>query len=154
MRTSDAGLAFITAWEGSRLRIYNDAAGYPTIGVGHLIVDSDPVEVWTHKGITEDEALVLLKDDAGAAEDAVNAYITWPLGQHQFDALVSFIFNVGGGNLRVSTLRRKLNAGEEGSVGYELARWNKAGGRVLAGLTKRRAAEGRLFNLGDYGEGP
>jgi len=148
MRTSDAGLAFITAWEGSKLRIYSDAAGYPTIGVGHLIVDSDPVEVWKHKGITEDEALVLLKDDVGAAEDPVNTYITWPLGQHQFDALVSFTFNVGGGNLR------KLNAGEEGSVGHELTRWNQAGGRVLAGLTKRRAAESRLFNLADYGTGP
>jgi lysozyme len=150
MHTSDAGLAFITRWEGLELHVYNDVAGYPTIGVGHLIVDSDPPE-WKHRGITEEEALKLLSGDLVDAESAVEAYITWPLIQHQFDALVSFAFNVGGGALRASTLRKKLNAGEEGSVGSELVRWNKAGGEVVAGLTRRRQAESRLFNLGDYG---
>ena len=151
MTTSDEGLKFIQRWEGTKLKVYKDVAGYPTIGSGHLIVDGDdPHKQWEHKGITAEEALELLKDDVGYAEDCVNRYISWPLKQTQFDALTSFTFNVGGRALRASTLRKKLNEGEEGRVGLELNRWNKAGGRVVAGLTKRRASEGRLFNLGKY----
>jgi GH24 family phage-related lysozyme (muramidase) len=76
-----------------------------------------------------------------------------PLQQHEYDALVSFTFNVGGGNLKRSTLRRKINNGCNTAVA-EFPRWNQAGGRVIAGLTKRRKAEANLFNLGDYGRGP
>jgi GH24 family phage-related lysozyme (muramidase) len=153
-RISDEGLEFIKLWEGCKLKIYKDSAGYPTIGVGHLIVDGDPAEAWKHKGLTMVQAMSLLRDDVQHACNCVNNYITWPLGQHQFDALVSFTFNVGSGSLYRSTLRKKLNKGEEGAVGKELVRWNKAGGKINPGLTKRRRAEGRLFNLADYGTGP
>ena len=151
---SDAGLDFIRRWEGCELKVYKDSAGYQTIGVGHLIVDADPLEAWQNKGITETEAISLLRDDVAHAEGCVHRYILWPLNQNQWDALISFTFNVGGGALKSSTLRRKLNMGEEGRVNKELLRWNKAGGKISSGLTKRRKAEGRLFNLGDYGGGP
>ena len=154
MKTSDEGLNFISLWEGCKLKRYKDAAGYWTIGVGHLIVDSDPVEQWKNKGITAEKALWLLKDDVEHAELSINRYVTWPLKQTQMDALTSWCFNVGGYAVKNSTLVRLLNVSEEGKVGRELLRWNKAGGRIVAGLTKRRAAEGKLFNLGDYGQGP
>ena len=73
-----------------------------------------------------------------------------PLAQHQFDALVSFVFNVGGGAFRESTLLRELNAGDYDAVPRELNRWVKAGGRTLPGLVRRRGAEGVLFSRGKY----
>jgi GH24 family phage-related lysozyme (muramidase) len=148
VKTSDRGLEFIRRWEGCKLKVYKDAAGYPTIGVGHLIVDSDPVTRWERKGITEEEAMELLRVDVEHAESCVRRYIDWPLRQNEFDALVSFTFNVGGGNLR-----RKVNDGDNTAL-KEFPRWNRAGGRVLKGLTKRRQAEAALFNLADYGDGP
>ena len=153
MNTSDEGLNFITLWEGCNLKRYRDAIGFWTIGVGHLIVDADPMEQWKNKGITAEKALELLKSDVDHAELLINRYVSWPLKQTQFDALRSWAFNCGSA-IRTSTLIRELNIGNEGRVGKELVRWNRAGGKILAGLTKRRAAEGRLFNLNDYGSGP
>jgi lysozyme len=157
VKTTPEGLQFIRLWEGFEPKIYKDAgAGYETIGVGHLITDDDPIEKWKHRGITEAQAILLLKGDVEHAEHCVNHYISWPLKDKQFDALVSAAFNIGPNvvNPRTSTLARLLNRGEEGRVGQQLVRWNKAGGKVLAGLTKRRKAEARLFNLGEYGSGP
>jgi len=92
------------------------------------------------------EAEELLKQDVGWAETVVNEYIIIELNQNQFDALVSFVFNVGSGNFKSSTLLKKLNKGEYGEVSKELKRWDKANGVVLPGLTRRRKAEGDLFN--------
>lgn len=156
MKASPKGLEFIKRWEGYRLKPYLDSAGLLTIGVGHLIVDGDPVEKWRRLGITHEKAFQLLQNDIGHAEYCVNSYIEWPLNQNQFDALVSFTFNVGGGALRASTLRKRLNGGEEGKVGHELLRWNKERNpetgrlRVSKGLSNRRKAEAKLFNLGVY----
>jgi len=154
VKVSDEGLHFISLWEGCSLKRYADAAGYWTIGVGHLITDSDPQEAWKHKGIDAEKALQLLKIDIEHAESSINRYVTWPLKQTQHDALTSWCFNVGGYNVKVSTLVKLLNSSEEGKVGRELVRWNKAGGKILPGLTRRRKAEAKLFNLGDYGKGP
>ena len=147
MRTSDKGLDFITEHEGLRLEVYNDVAGYPTIGVGHLIRDDDPD---FSGGITREQAIELLRDDARDAEDAVNRHVEVDLNQHQFDALVSFVFNVGGGAFRKSTLVRLLNQGQYDAVPDQLRRWNKAGGRVVQGLVNRREAECRLWQDGAY----
>ena len=150
---SDAGVAFIAGFEGFRGELYNDAAGHCTIGYGHLVhhgaIDgSEPDEF--KRGITEARARELLRDDAATAAAAVRRLVAVPLDQGQFDALASFTFNLGAGNLAESTLRKKLNKGRYDAVPSELARWNKAGGKVLAGLTRRREAEGRLFSHGTY----
>ncbi len=150
---SDAGARFIARFEGFRSKPYDDPAGHCTIGYGHLIhrgrcTGSEPAEL--RAGITEQRALRMLHADAAVAAEAVRTSVKVPLDQQQFDALVSFTFNLGAGNLRSSTLLRKLNAGDYGSVPAELSRWNKAGGKVLRGLVKRREAEGALFRDGTY----
>ncbi len=150
---SDAGARFIARHEGFRSKPYDDPAGHCTIGYGHLIhrgrcTGSEPAEL--RAGITEQRALRMLQADAAVAAEAVRTSVKVPLDQQQFDALVSFTFNLGPGNLRSSTLLRKLNAGNYGSVPAELSRWNKAGGVVFRGLVKRREAEGALFRDGTY----
>jgi lysozyme len=150
---SGAGARFIAAFEGFRARLYDDAAGHCTIGYGHLVHHgpsngSEPAEF--RRGISRERALELLHADAERAADAVRREVKVPLSQEQFDALVSFVFNVGGGGFTSSTLLRELNAGNYDAVPPQLARWVKAGGQTLAGLVRRRAAEGRLFAEGEY----
>lgn len=150
---SAEGAAFIARFEGFRANLYDDAAGHSTIGFGHLVHlgrtnGSEPEEF--RRGISRERALELLREDAAAAAGEVRRSVRVPLTQAQLDALVSFAFNVGTGAFRESTLLRRLNAGEYDAVPSELGRWTKAGGRTLAGLVRRRAAEGRLFATGRY----
>ncbi|RJG10929.1 lysozyme [Pseudomonas cavernicola] len=140
MNASDAGLALIQDFEGLRLTTYRDSVGVLTIGWGHTGPD-----VVQGMAIDRAEAERLLRDDLHDAERAIQRLVTVPLKQHQFDALVSFTFNLGSGNLQGSTLLRKLNAKDYTGAGSEFSRWNKAGGRVLSGLIRRRAAERALF---------
>lgn len=147
MQTSSEGLEFITKHEGEVLSVYDDVAGYPTIGVGHLIRDDDPD---FSGGITHAQAIDLLREDAGHAEDSVSNRVTVALTQTQYDALVSFVFNIGGGAFRASTLLRLLNQGRYDDVPEQLRRWNKAGGKVVQGLINRREAECRLWKDGVY----
>ena len=147
MQTSEKGLEFITKHEGEVLSVYDDVAGFPTIGVGHLIRDDDPD---FSGGITHVQAIELLREDARHAEDSVSSRVTVDLTQTQYDALVSFVFNIGGGAFRNSTLRRLLNQGQYDDVPEQLRRWNKAGGRVVQGLKNRREAECRLWQDGAY----
>lgn len=147
MQTSPEGLEFITKHEGEVLSVYDDVAGYPTIGVGHLIRDDDPD---FSGGITHAQAIELLRKDAGHAEDSVSGRVTVDLTQTQYDALVSFVFNIGGGAFRASTLLRLLNQGQYDDVPEQLRRWNKAGGKVVQGLINRREAECRLWQDGIY----
>lgn len=139
MKLSEEGLAFIKAREGLRLMPYQDSAGIWTVGYGST------AEVVPGEKITEVEAGERLKEDVRHAENCVNQLCTVPLAQHEFDALVSFVFNVGCLAFRKSTLLRKLNDGDYESVPSELARWDKAGGQVVAGLAKRRKLEGELW---------
>lgn len=139
MRLSQAGLDFIKGWEGLRLEAYRDVAGVWTIGYGTTS------GVRPGMRVTKAEAEALLRKDAAEFEAAVNRYINVPLSQNQFDVLVSFTYNCGIGALKRSTLRRKLNAGDYDSVPKELARWNKAGGRVVKGLVNRRGAEAAMW---------
>jgi lysozyme len=116
---------------------------YPTIGYGHLITEANKEQFLD--GVDEDEALDLLRQDVAVAERAVLRLISVPLTQGQFDALVSFTFNLGAGALQRSTLRRKVNREEHTDVPAELMKWVWAGGRKLKGLVKRRKAESLAY---------
>ncbi len=140
MDLSLAGLAHLKQFEGLRLQPYTDSAGKWTIGYGHLIKTGESFDT-----ITEGQAAALLADDVGTAEDAVNALVKVPLTQPQFDALVSFVYNVGVGAFRRSTLLRLLNAGDYAGAAGQFPLWRNAGGRVVQGLVNRRAAEVALF---------
>jgi lysozyme len=111
-----------------------------TIGVGH----TGP-EVHEGQTVTQEQADALLASDVAWAENAVKRLVTVKLMQDQFDALVDFVFNLGETAFAGSTLLKKLNAGDYLSASYEFSRWNKAGGKVLAGLVTRRAAEVQVF---------
>lgn len=140
MKTSQKGIDLIKRFEGVVLKVYKDAVGLPTIGYGHLIKKG---EVFTT--ITQQQAEELLAKDLKQFEEGISTSVKVALTQNQFDALVSFAFNLGMGNVNSSTLLRKLNAGDIQGAANEFVRWNKASGRVLSGLTRRRLAEKELF---------
>jgi len=140
--TKTYDIAHIKKWEGLRLRAYTDVVGVWTIGYGHTKT-AKPGMV-----ITEKEAERLLRWDLDWAEEAVRDHVKVDITQPQFDALVSFTYNVGAGAFRGSTLLRKLNAGDHEGAAQEFKRWNKGGGRVIQGLVNRRADEERLFRSG------
>ncbi|WP_293360079.1 MULTISPECIES: S8 family serine peptidase [unclassified Microcoleus] len=150
---SEAGLRFIAGHEGIRLKLYNDPAGHCTIGVGHLVHlgncnGSEPAEF--RGGISEQRAYELLRADVNTAVKAVKSLVKVPLNQQQFDALVSFTFNLGAGSLQQSDLLKRLNSGEYSAVPTELNRWVYGGGVKLPGLVRRRNEEGILFRDGIY----
>jgi lysozyme len=139
MRIDEHGLALIKAFEGLKLNAYRCAAGVWTIGYGHTL-GVNPGDT-----LTEQAADLFLRQDAAVAEASVNRYVNVPLTQNQFNALVSFVFNLGSGNFRNSTLLKKLNAGDYQGAGEELLRWVRAGDSTLPGLVRRRAVEKTLF---------
>lgn len=137
------GLNLIKQFEGFSSRIYLDTAGLPTIGYGHLLRAGE-ADMFKN-GITESIAQALLTKDVLRAEQAVLRLITVSLTNGQFDALVSFTFNLGSGALQRSTLRRKVNREEHIDVPAELIKWIWAGGKKLNGLVKRRKAEALAY---------
>lgn len=141
LSTGAKGVALIKTFEGLRLEKYQDVVGKWTIGYGHLILPDESFSA----AIPEAQADALLRQDLGISEKAVNQYVIVPLTQNQFDALVSFTFNLGIGNLKSSTLLRVLNARQYQDAANEFLRWDKAGGKQVAGLTRRRTAERALF---------
>lgn len=148
-KISDHGLKFIAEHEGMILKLYNDPANHATIGVGHLvhhgpINGSEPEEF--KRGITKARAMEILRSDVITAEKTVNKLVKVPLNQNQFDALVSFVFNIGETQFASSTLLDKLNNQDYQTVPNELNRWVHGGGNKLPGLIKRRRNEGNLFN--------
>lgn len=145
MRISQNGLSLIKHFEGLELKAYRCPAGVLTIGYGSTGKHVKPGMV-----ITEDEAEALLRKDVGPFEDAIGKLVRVKLDQDEFDALVAFSYNIGAGAFAESTLLKKLNAGDFGGAYKEFARWNKAKGKVLKGLTKRRAAEAALFAGDDW----
>ncbi len=138
------GLKLIKRLEGFSAKAYLDVAGLPTIGYGHLIKLHE--KHLLENTITESQAEELLKVDIAVAETAVARLITVPLTDCQFDALVSFTFNLGAGALQRSTLRAKLNREEYWSVPAELMRWIYADSRKVQGLIMRRIAEVRIYS--------
>ena len=142
-KVSDNGLNIIKNHEGLRLTAYKPVAAekYYTIGYGHYGPDVQPGQT-----ITKEQAEDLLRKDVAGAEATVNKYVKVDLTQNQFDALVSFCYNVGSGNFKGSTLLKKLNKGDYEGAAQEFNKWNKGSGKVLGGLVKRRAAESALFS--------
>lgn len=139
MKTSKRGIDLIKKFEGCKLTTYKCSAGVDTIGFG-----STGKHVKPGMTITESEADKLLVDDLARFEAGV-ARLAKKTTQGQFDALVAFAFNLGLGALEKSTLLKLHNAGEYGEAAKQFERWNKAGGKVLLGLIKRRAAESDLY---------
>jgi lysozyme len=129
--------------EGLRLTAYKDGGGVWTIGYGHTGAD-------VREGLTIplSEAERLLTRDLRVAENHVNGAVQVKLTQNQFDALVSFVYNVGGDAFRKSTLLKKLNAGDYLGAADQFPRWNKDNGKVVDGLTNRRREERALFLRG------
>ena len=142
---SDAGIALIEEFEGCKLFPYNDSRNYATIGIGHLLHPS-PVNHMTDMPINKTEAYTLFKHDSQWAQDSVNHLVEVILNQNQFDALVCFVFNVGSGNFAKSSALQLVNEQKFDQVPGALALYNKSGGHILAGLVRRRKAEGNLFS--------
>ena len=136
---NEAGLNLIKDFEGLRLNAYQDAVGVWTIGYGHTRT------AYPGQYVSEAGATALLREDIATFERAVSSAVQVPLTDNQYAALVSFAFNVGSGALNSSTLLRRLNSGDYYGAANELLRWNRAGGRELYGLTRRREAERSLF---------
>src|SRR3990167_172587 len=142
MRLSDDGLELIKSHEGLRLEAYPDpgTGGEPwTIGYGST-GNVQPGDV-----IDQQEAERLLRDDVTSAEQSVERHVDVALEQYEFDALVSFVFNVGCGNFSASTMLKLINAGNKRAAAAQFGRWNKAAGKTMAGLVRRRQAEKELF---------
>lgn len=144
MKTSQSGVNLIKGFEGKRLKAYDDGVGVWTIGFGTI---KYPNGTRVKKGdtCTELQAESYLKNDLIKFENAINKLVKVALNQNQFDALASFTYNLGETNLANSTLLRKLNAKNYTGASNEFLKWNRAGGRVLTGLVRRRESERSLF---------
>lgn len=140
---SSACVAFVATHEGFVDHTYDDAAGIKTIGYGHTGTD-----VKAGQTITRQDAQELLVKDAQKHWDGIKKYIKVPISQGEADAYTSFAYNVGVNNFRNSTLLKKLNTGDYSGACKQLLRWNRSGGKVLKGLTKRRQAEYKICMKG------
>ncbi|WP_228015419.1 lysozyme [Leptolyngbya ectocarpi] len=143
-QTNSSGVNLIKSFEGLRLKAYQDAVGVWTIGYGTTR------GVKPGQEISQAQAEALLKTDLARFERDVSQAVRVPINDNQFAAIVSFTYNVGSGAMRSSTLLRKLNRRDIYGAANEFPRWNRAGGRILAGLTRRRNAERALFLGQDY----
>jgi Phage-related lysozyme (muraminidase) len=145
MKTSQTGIDLIHSFETLRLKAYPDPGskdGEPwTCGWGSTGADIGQGTVWT-----KEYADKRFADGLSKAEQAVSLLVKVPLNQNQFDALVSFTYNLGIGNLKSSTLLKMLNEGYYTNAGLQLLRWDKNDGKVMAGLTRRRKTELKLFS--------
>lgn len=142
MNISQKGIDLIKKFEGCRLAAYKCPAGVWTIGYGHTGAD-----VRSGKIITQEEAEKLLRTDLKLHCNNVSQLVRVPLTQNQFDALVSFEYNVGYAALKNSTLLKLLNANKYKEAAEQFGRWKYAGGKILMGLVRRREEEKQLFLL-------
>lgn len=150
MQMSQGGIDnILKKFEGCKLTAYKCPAGIWTIGYGHTSAAGAP-EVKEGMIITQDQAEHILKTDLVKYETPVAALVKIPLSQNQFDVLVDFAYNAGVGNLKSSTLLKKVNAGNFDAVPDELMKWTKGGGKVLPGLVRRRQAEVSWWNAGTH----
>lgn len=148
MKLSEQGLEFIARFEGYRRYVYDDGAGYATIGYGRNLGPWSKRNLYRARyplGVTVKQALRMLRTDAANAERAVNSYVHVHLSQRQFDALCSFTYNCGAGALAHSTLLQDVNAGRRGAIEADFLRWDHVGGDVWPGLERRRQAEANLY---------
>jgi lysozyme len=145
MQTSPQGLAFIKAFEGLFLDAYDDGTGVLTIAYGHTSI-AGPPRVYPGMKITEDEANQILTSDLRSVEIEVSHLVKVPLTQPQYDSLVSFQFNTGWLGHPGCSLLRQLNAGNYQVADADFALYDRAGGKILAGLVRRRKGEAQMFN--------
>jgi lysozyme len=154
MEMSEHGRRLLTKWEGFRTSVYKDAAGLPTIGVGHLLTADERAKghivvngqaIKFGAGITENQVQALLIQDLRKFVSAVNDLVQVELEPNQFDAIVSFAFNVGIEAFRKSSVLRALNQNFFADIPDELRRWKNAGGVEIAGLSIRRENEIKLW---------
>ena len=153
-QVNQAGIDLVKRFEGlhrvsgSKVYPYKDAVGYPTIGYGTLISKDKEFDLARLEPITERQAAAMLMDELNKCARSVLRLVNVPLTDDQFAALASFVYNLGAGALQGSTLRRRLNEGDYDEAADQFLRWVMAGGRVLKGLQRRRAAERDLFCRG------
>ena len=145
MKTSDKGLALIKQFEGFSVRPYLCPAGVPTIGYGATYYPDGKKVTMRDKPVLEADATAMLRSMLVQYENGVERYVQVPITQGQFDALVSFAYNLGLAALKGSTLLRLVNERNFVGAAAQFSRWNKASGKVLPGLTRRREAERKLF---------
>lgn len=158
MKVGGQGKKLFIEWEGLRTKPYKDSGGALTIGVGHLLTADEKLTglirlngelISFYDGMTEEQCIALLEQDLKRFERAVNDYVDVELSQNQFDALVSFAFNVGVSAFKNSTLVRLLNQGHYDKVPEQLMRWVKDNGRTVQGLINRRRKEAELWETLD-----
>ena len=146
MKISAEGLALIKKFEGCELEAYQDAVGVWTIGYGHIKGVKEGMT------ITKEQAEEMLLEELVEYENYVLEAVNHQLDQCMFDALVSWTYNLGPSNLNASTMLKVLNAGDYDGVPEQIKRWNKAGGKVITGLVRRREAEALLFEGKDWSD--
>jgi lysozyme len=139
MQLSSKGHDILKYFEGCKLTAYQDSVGVWTIGYGHT------KGVYDGMTISQSQAEQMLLEELVDCQTRIERYVEVPLNQEQFDALTVWVYNPGPTNLKSSTLLKRLNEGNFDDVPNQIKRWDKAGGRQLAGLTKRREAEARHF---------
>lgn len=146
-KTSQKGIDLIKRYEGFRSKPYLCPAGVPTIGYGTTVYPNGRKVRLTDPAISEAQAVIYLKTLLKHYESGVDRYVRDDINQHQFDALVSFAYNLGLGALQRSTLLKRVNANpnDKKKISYEFQRWTRAAGRVLKGLERRREDEVKLY---------
>ena len=145
MKVSKKCLEMLAHHEGVKLKPYRDCVGLWTVGIGHLIGDGHSLPDSWNRTFTLEEVYAILAADVARFERGVERFITIPLKQFEFDALVSFSFNLGLGTLQKSTLRQKLNRSDREGALESWAKYNKAGGKIIKGLDTRRKDEINFF---------
>ena len=144
MKISEEGIALIKKFEGCKLEAYLDAVDVPTIAYGRT------KDVKIGDICTQQQAEDWLEEELVEYEGYVNEAVKVELTQPQFDSLVSWTYNLGPSNLNRSSMLRVLNTSDYDNVPEQIMRWNKAGGRVLPGLVRRREAEAEMFKGNDW----
>lgn len=139
MKYSKSLMTLLEKFEGCELKAYQDQGGVWTIGYGHTL------NVHEGQTITLQDAEIYAQSDCNLAEAYVNELVKVPLSQYEFDALVDFVFNLGCKNFKYSTLLELLNKGEYNLAAEQFDRWDRCGGKIVAGLLRRRTAEQELF---------
>lgn len=149
LHISQSGLDLIKTFEGCVLRVYFDSAKKKTIGVGHLLTEAELSSNAYEHGISLSEAYDLLRHDVIKSENLIKTYIKAPLSQNSFDALCSFVFNVGGAAIAQGGVGKAINSNNFSQVPSEMLKWCHVGSVVNEGLLERRKKEAALFSTPD-----
>jgi lysozyme len=145
MQTSESGRDLIKRFEGEILKVYLDPISLPTLGVGHLLTKAELNRYPVGTPISRELSDEFLRKDLERFERGVSQLVTSPTTQNQFDAMLSLAFNIGLTNFQKSSVLRYHNEGRYSAAANSFLLWNKAGGKVLNGLVRRRKAERELY---------